>query len=98
MADWMDFGKPGSVMSWGTLIAIQSLMLVLCYLRTFYVSPPLTHLNPTHTHTSALNQGFTQPSEIQRQCLSAAIRDRLDIIGAAQTGSGKTLVRSPCMV
>ena len=37
-------------------------------------------------------QGFSKPTEIQRQCLPAAVRDRLDIIGAAQTGSGKTLV------
>ena len=36
-------------------------------------------------------QGFAQPTPIQEACLPAAIRDRLDIIGAAQTGSGKTL-------
>ncbi|KAK8398458.1 hypothetical protein O3P69_003958 [Scylla paramamosain] len=35
--------------------------------------------------------GFSQPTEIQKLVLPAAIRDRMDIIGAAETGSGKTL-------
>ncbi|XP_050719053.1 ATP-dependent RNA helicase DDX24-like [Eriocheir sinensis] len=35
--------------------------------------------------------GFSQPTEIQKLVLPAAIKDRLDIIGAAETGSGKTL-------
>lgn len=35
--------------------------------------------------------GFSQPTEIQRLVLPAAIKGRMDIIGAAETGSGKTL-------
>lgn len=35
--------------------------------------------------------GFSAPTHIQAECLPAAIRDGRDIIGAAQTGSGKTL-------
>lgn len=35
--------------------------------------------------------GFSAPTHIQAECLPAAIRDRRDIIGAAQTGSGKTI-------
>ncbi|CAF0864816.1 unnamed protein product [Rotaria sordida] len=40
---------------------------------------------------SLLEQKFFDPTPIQRLTLPAAIRDRLDIIGAAETGSGKTL-------
>ena len=47
-------------------------------------------LHPLLEHGLAL-LGFSQPTEVQRQCLPAAVRDRLDVIGAAQTGSGKTL-------
>lgn len=40
----------------------------------------------------ALSQlGFSTPTEIQRLVLPAAIKGRMDIIGAAETGSGKTL-------
>lgn len=35
--------------------------------------------------------GFSTPTEIQRLVLPAAIKGRMDIIGAAETGSGKTL-------
>nr|XP_045594873.1 ATP-dependent RNA helicase DDX24-like isoform X1 [Procambarus clarkii]XP_045594874.1 ATP-dependent RNA helicase DDX24-like isoform X1 [Procambarus clarkii] len=35
--------------------------------------------------------GFSQPTEIQKLVLPAAIKGRMDIIGAAETGSGKTL-------
>ena len=43
-------------------------------------------------HTPPLPpQGFSEPTDIQKECLPAAIRDKKDIIGAAQTGSGKTL-------
>ncbi|XP_037076198.1 ATP-dependent RNA helicase DDX24-like [Pollicipes pollicipes] len=35
--------------------------------------------------------GYEQPTEIQRLCLPAAIRGRMDLVGAAETGSGKTL-------
>ncbi|XP_068227040.1 ATP-dependent RNA helicase DDX24 isoform X2 [Palaemon carinicauda] len=35
--------------------------------------------------------GFSNPTEIQRLVLPAAIKGRMDIIGAAETGSGKTL-------
>ncbi|XP_043222235.1 ATP-dependent RNA helicase DDX24-like [Amphibalanus amphitrite] len=35
--------------------------------------------------------GYEQPTEIQRRCLPAAIRGRMDVVGAAETGSGKTL-------
>ncbi|XP_053701462.1 ATP-dependent RNA helicase DDX24 [Synchiropus splendidus] len=35
--------------------------------------------------------GFSAPTPIQALVLPAAIRDRLDILGAAETGSGKTL-------
>jgi len=31
------------------------------------------------------NLNFTQPTEIQRECLLPAIRDKLDILGAAET-------------
>uniref|UniRef100_A0A914VRU8 ATP-dependent RNA helicase n=1 Tax=Plectus sambesii TaxID=2011161 RepID=A0A914VRU8_9BILA len=34
---------------------------------------------------------FTEPTAIQRLVCPAAIRDKLDILGAAETGSGKTL-------
>lgn len=33
--------------------------------------------------------GFKEPTPIQRQTLPAAIKGRRDIIGAAETGSGK---------
>eukprot|EP00106_Octopus_bimaculoides_P007601 XP_014775043.1 PREDICTED: ATP-dependent RNA helicase DDX24-like [Octopus bimaculoides] len=36
-------------------------------------------------------QGFTQPTPIQNECLIPAIEYKQDIIGAAATGSGKTL-------
>ena len=36
-------------------------------------------------------QGFSEPTPIQRATLPAAIKGRLDIMGAAETGSGKTL-------
>ncbi|KHJ91106.1 DEAD/DEAH box helicase [Oesophagostomum dentatum] len=35
--------------------------------------------------------GFRNPTEIQRQVLPLAVRDRCDVLGAAETGSGKTL-------
>ncbi|KAG0724200.1 ATP-dependent RNA helicase DDX24 [Chionoecetes opilio] len=35
--------------------------------------------------------GFSEPTEIQKLALPAAIKERMDIIGAAETGSGKTL-------
>lgn len=35
--------------------------------------------------------GFGAPTQVQAECLPAAVRDRRDVIGAAQTGSGKTL-------
>ncbi|KAJ8288914.1 hypothetical protein COCON_G00015730 [Conger conger] len=35
--------------------------------------------------------GFSSPTPIQALALPPAIRDRLDILGAAETGSGKTL-------
>lgn len=44
---------------------------------------------PVLTALSAL--GFTAPTPIQALTLPSAIRDRLDILGAAETGSGKTL-------
>ncbi|XP_029639932.1 ATP-dependent RNA helicase DDX24 [Octopus sinensis] len=36
-------------------------------------------------------QGFTQPTPIQNECLIPAIEYKQDIVGAAATGSGKTL-------
>lgn len=38
-----------------------------------------------------LELGFNEPTPIQRLSIPAAIRDKLDILGAAETGSGKTL-------
>ncbi|OII77103.1 DEAD DEAH box helicase family protein [Cryptosporidium andersoni] len=38
--------------------------------------------------------GFFSPTKIQEMCLIPAIRDRKDIIAAAETGSGKTLAYS----
>ncbi|CAL8290768.1 unnamed protein product [Gadus morhua 'NCC'] len=35
--------------------------------------------------------GFASPTPIQALALPSAIRDRMDIVGAAETGSGKTL-------
>ena len=35
--------------------------------------------------------GFSQPTDIQRAVLPAAIKGRMDVLGAAETGSGKTL-------
>lgn len=32
-------------------------------------------------------QGFTEPTPIQRQVLPSAIRDQMDIVGAAETVS-----------
>ena len=40
---------------------------------------------------SLRHQGFSTPTEIQRAMLPAAIRGRMDLLGAAETGSGKTL-------
>ena len=37
------------------------------------------------------HQGFSQPTDIQRAVLPAAIKGRMDVLGAAETGSGKTL-------
>ncbi|XP_077991447.1 ATP-dependent RNA helicase DDX24-like isoform X1 [Glandiceps talaboti] len=48
-----------------------------------YVPEPILH--------GLVDLGFTTPTDIQTQCLPAAIRDYQDIIGAAETGSGKTL-------
>lgn len=47
-----------------------------------------------HPHiAAAISQaGFTQPTPIQEQCLLPAIRDRRDVIGAAQT------VCAPCII
>lgn len=38
-----------------------------------------------------LEQGFKEPTEIQRLAIPPAIMGRRDILGAAETGSGKTL-------
>eukprot|EP00007_Cunea_sp_BSH-02190019_P003747 CAMPEP_0174236500 /NCGR_PEP_ID=MMETSP0417-20130205/5617_1 /TAXON_ID=242541 /ORGANISM="Mayorella sp, Strain BSH-02190019" /LENGTH=1019 /DNA_ID=CAMNT_0015315155 /DNA_START=21 /DNA_END=3076 /DNA_ORIENTATION=+ len=35
--------------------------------------------------------GFDSPTPVQRQCLPAILRDRKDVVAAAETGSGKTL-------
>ena len=35
--------------------------------------------------------GYTSPTPIQRMCFPRALRDGCDILGAAETGSGKTL-------
>jgi ATP-dependent RNA helicase DDX24/MAK5 len=37
------------------------------------------------------NMGFSIPTEIQSALLPAAIKGRMDVMGAAETGSGKTL-------
>ena len=36
-------------------------------------------------------KGFRSPTPIQRMSLTAALKGRMDIVGAAETGSGKTL-------
>ena len=48
---------------------------------------------PLHTTllSSLYNLGYTYPTPIQSATLSAAILGRRDIVGAAPTGSGKTL-------
>ncbi|XP_073991023.1 ATP-dependent RNA helicase DDX24 [Rhodnius prolixus] len=46
---------------------------------------------PEEIANSLVKQGFSNPTEIQRQCIPAAIKGRRDILGAAETGSGKTL-------
>lgn len=42
--------------------------------------------------SKALSQlGFSSPTRIQRSTLPAAIKGKMDVVGAAETGSGKTL-------
>lgn len=49
----------------------------------YFVPPPVL---------KALSElGFSEPTEIQKLVLPAAIKGRMDVIGAAETGSGKTL-------
>merc|ERR1719348_1542146 len=36
-------------------------------------------------------KGFQSPTPIQRMTLAAALKGKMDIVGAAETGSGKTL-------
>merc|ERR1719348_1483917 len=36
-------------------------------------------------------KGFSSPTPIQRMTLAAALKGKMDIVGAAETGSGKTL-------
>ncbi|MDD3163847.1 MAG: DEAD/DEAH box helicase [Sphaerochaetaceae bacterium] len=35
-------------------------------------------------------KGFEQPTEIQKQCIPLLLKDKMDVIGQAQTGTGKT--------
>ena len=35
-------------------------------------------------------KGFTQPTGIQATCIPLLLKDRVDVIGQAQTGTGKT--------
>ena len=42
------------------------------------------------TQKGLAEAGFTEPTEIQRESISLALRG-LDVLGAAKTGSGKTL-------
>ena len=46
---------------------------------------------PEAVQRALRQQGFAQPTDIQRAVLPAAIRGRMDVLGAAETGSGKTL-------
>ena len=46
---------------------------------------------PYEVLLSLSEMGFIHPTPIQRAVLPAAIRGRVDIVGAAETGSGKTL-------
>lgn len=46
---------------------------------------------PEPIQRSLNEEGFTTPTPIQQMVLPAAIKGRLDILGAAETGSGKTL-------
>ncbi|KAF4102632.1 ATP-dependent RNA helicase DDX24 [Onychostoma macrolepis] len=46
---------------------------------------------PAPVLTALSTLGFSAPTPIQALALPPAIRDRLDILGAAETGSGKTL-------
>ncbi|XP_054276952.1 ATP-dependent RNA helicase DDX24-like [Macrosteles quadrilineatus] len=55
------------------------------------ILPWLTLGVPTVIAQALTDQGFTQPTEIQRLCIPPAIKGRRDILGAAETGSGKTL-------
>lgn len=46
---------------------------------------------PPNIHKAIAELGFKEPTPIQRLAIPAALRDRLDVLGAAPTGSGKTL-------
>uniref|UniRef100_A0AAY4ARK7 ATP-dependent RNA helicase n=1 Tax=Denticeps clupeoides TaxID=299321 RepID=A0AAY4ARK7_9TELE len=46
---------------------------------------------PTPVLQALSKLGFSSPTPIQALTLPSAVRDRMDILGAAETGSGKTL-------
>ncbi|RZF47753.1 hypothetical protein LSTR_LSTR006017 [Laodelphax striatellus] len=57
--------------------------------ESFY---PWTNIHvPKVIAKSLLEEGFTEPTEIQSNCIPPALKGRKDILGAAETGSGKTL-------
>ena len=48
-------------------------------------------LGLSETTLNALKEkGFTEPTDIQRECIPLLLENRVDVIGQAQTGTGKT--------
>lgn len=55
------------------------------------ISPWTELMVPEPIIRALVEEGFSEPTPIQRLSIPAAIRDKMDILGAAPTGSGKTL-------
>ncbi|CEF68644.1 ATP-dependent RNA helicase DDX24 [Strongyloides ratti] len=63
------------------------------------VISPWVNLNLPDVILNNLNEvNFVKPTKIQELVIPAAIRDHLDILGAAETGSGKTMAFAIPMV
>uniref|UniRef100_A0A1B6E718 ATP-dependent RNA helicase n=1 Tax=Clastoptera arizonana TaxID=38151 RepID=A0A1B6E718_9HEMI len=61
-------------------------------LKSSFLELPWSNINvPKPVIKALIEQGFSEPTEIQALTIPPAILGRRDILGAAETGSGKTL-------